>query len=121
MPDVLPMKSVYKAKGHSAAARGTLAALGEGAWWTQSRLFAEGKASTDRCQSCGVVRGTLKHRICSCTANDGWRSAMTGARREVLEFARKATSFGLPLMETWAASSTVPRRARPRASLLLHP
>ena len=38
---------------------------------------------------------------------------MTGARREVLEFARKATSFGLPLMETGLPRALYPDEPAP--------
>ena len=65
-------------------AAGSLRALGEGGWWTQDRLFAEGRADDQWCKACGdrgtlgPAVGSLHHRTCACSATKELRDSLKG-------------------------------------------
>ena len=82
-PDLEPLRDLLASKAlRGSPAAGSLRALGEGGWWTQSKLFEEGAdgISDPYCRACGQEDGqhqsigTLHHRFCMCPA--------TGALRE---------------------------------------
>ena len=52
----------------SPAAIASASSLAEGGWWPQDRLFESGLAADPWCRACGVKRGTLLHRLASCSA-----------------------------------------------------
>ena len=58
----------------------SLRACMEGGWLTQRKLWAEGRADTDRCR-CGQAAGTLWHKLAGCTLSE--------ARRSIAEKPRK--------------------------------
>ena len=82
-PDLEPLSeflATKKVRGSQAAA--SLKSLGEGGWWTQSRLFAEGRADDQWCKACGdrggalgPAEGTVCHRSCACDATKALRES----------------------------------------------
>ena len=75
-PDLEALSDFLKVKRiRSSPVAGSMRALGEGGWWTQSRLHAEGRAADKWCRACGdrggslgPVEGTLHHRCVACIA-----------------------------------------------------
>ena len=53
-------------------AAASLRACMEGGWLTQRRLWAEGRAETDRCK-CGKASGTLWHKLAGCQLSQAQR------------------------------------------------
>ena len=79
-PDLEPLTDFLATrKVRKSQAAGSLAALGEGGWWTQARLFEEGRVGDPFCRACGKrgglgpVLGTLHHGLCGCLATAGPR------------------------------------------------
>ena len=79
-PDLRPLKAFLGSKRakSNGAASGSLRALGEGGWWTQQRLFNEGKVADPYCKGCvggprGPIIGTLLHRCAGCSLTQGVR------------------------------------------------
>ena len=64
------------AKDFSPAVRASVAALAEGGWWTQERMFRTGLAADPYCRACHATEaesklGSLWHRMCECKARAG--------------------------------------------------
>ena len=84
-------------------AAASLRALGEGGWWSQSRLFKEGRATDPWCKACGDrgglghVEGTLHHRMCSCDATQQARHSFKC--QEVIRKAQSAVHGSEPLFQ----------------------
>ena len=56
------------ARRQTPAAISSAAALAEGGWWPQARLFEHGLVADPVCRACGNQPGTLLHRMSSCSA-----------------------------------------------------
>ena len=81
-PDLEPLGDfLHSSKMRMSPASSSLRALGEGGWWTQDRLFQEGRVDDPWCRACGSrgglgpARGTLHHRLCACVATRELRDA----------------------------------------------
>ena len=103
-PDLEPLSDYLASKKMAwSPAAGSLRALGEGGWWTQSRLFGEGKAADPWCKACGdraglgPVEGTLHHRMSSCDATRKARESFKS--QELLQKAQSAVHGGEPLFQ----------------------
>ena len=73
-PDLEPLRSFLHSIRRTKAAA-SLRSLGEGGWWTQSRMYEAGMpgVSDDICKACHKQIGTLYHRCCECEASAGLR------------------------------------------------
>ena len=81
-PDLEPLADfVFTKQFRRSAVAVSLRSLGEGGWWTQARLFAEGVAgiADPFCRACSSpsceprFEGTLHHRCCTCPATRSLR------------------------------------------------
>ena len=63
-------------KKGAAKAAASLRACLEGGWVTQRRLWAEGRAESDKCR-CGKAAGTLWHKLATCELSQENREAAT--------------------------------------------
>ena len=76
VPWFAPIASVLHSKwalAFSPSVRASAAALAEGGWWTQQRLFDVGLAADPYCRACCQLEheskvGSLWHRLCECKA-----------------------------------------------------
>ncbi len=78
VPWFTPAAAVVNAKGKAAlsdAAAGSVAALVDGGWWTQERLFAAGEAASPHCAACNQGIGTLWHRVGTCSCSKALRDS----------------------------------------------
>ena len=83
-PDLEPLVDMLASqKATCSKASASLRALGEGGWWTQSRLHEQGTADDPWCRACldirkemrlGPALGTLHHCFCGCLATADLRS-----------------------------------------------
>ena len=90
-------------KMRESPAAGSLRALGEGGWWTQDRLFAEGRADDQWCKACGdrgtlgPAVGSLHHRMCACSATKELRDSFKG--QAIIAKAQNLLHCGEPLFQ----------------------
>ena len=70
IPDFQALNAVVRSKAGAPSAKASLRALGEGRWWTQSRLHAAGLVSDPFCRACGQAAGTIFHRCAACPRLD---------------------------------------------------
>ena len=103
-PDLEPLSDYLATKKMlRSPAAASLRALGEGGWWTQERLFQEGRADDPWCKACGdrggigQIRGTLYHRMCGCSATVQARNAFKG--QDLLRKAQSALHCEEPLFK----------------------
>jgi ribonuclease HI len=120
-PDLEPLADFIGTKKlRRTKAAGSLRALGEGGWWTQSRLYEAGIDGVDDpyCRAClaadGSVRreGTLHHRFCGCPSTRSTRDAfkdqeIIGRAQSLLHGWKPLYQHGVPLLSEW------PRTPRP--------
>ena len=66
-PITQALNSVW-ARRQPPAAISSAAALAEGGWWPQAKLFAHGLVADPICRACGLQPGTLLHRLGPCRA-----------------------------------------------------
>ena len=104
-PDLEPLRSYLHTIRRTKAAA-SLRSLGEGGWWTQSRMHEAGMAGVedDICKACNDALGTLYHRCCGCSANAVLMSCSKHAA--ILNVAQSAVhskeplfQHGIPLLE----------------------
>ena len=98
-PDLEPLKAFLHTIRRTKAAE-SIRALGEGGWWTQSRLFEAGVAGIedDTCKACHDGKGTLYHRCCGCSSL-AWLMDASTKHRSILDTAQSAIHQGLPLFQ----------------------
>ena len=117
-PDMEPLRNMLRSKGLSPAAAGSLRALGEGAWWTQARLFDAGVKGVDDdiCRACGPevddgppCRGDHHHRCCTCPALRRERADKEIMTKALHPDTREQALFqhGLPILPP---TRTIPKR-----------
>ena len=69
-PAKIVVRNAHRAGRHKAAA--CLRSLVEGGWRTQKKLYAEGRASHDRC-ACGEMGGGIWHKLGLCQLTEDHR------------------------------------------------
>ena len=101
-PDLGPLRSfITSKKVRGSPAASSLAALGEGGWWAQERLFQEGRVPDPYCRACGDRQGlgpaigSIHHRCCACPATADLREAHK--KQEVISLAQSALHCHEPL------------------------
>ena len=103
-PDLEPLSDYLATKKvASSQAAFSLRALGEGGWWSQSRLHQEGRVEDPWCKACGdrgglgQALGTLHHRMVACSATEGIRKSFKN--QALMEKAQSALHGGKPLFQ----------------------
>ena len=102
-PDLEPLRSFLHSIGRTKAAA-SLRSLGEGGWWTQSRMYEAGMpgVSDDICKACHKQRGTLYHRCCECEASAGLRMR-TSKHRGILDLGPVCSTWRRASLPAWSA------------------
>ena len=109
-PDLEPLRNLITSKrARGTPAAGSLAALGEGGWWTQERLFQEGRVPDPYCRACGErgglgpTSGSIYHRCCACPSTAALRDAhkmqeVIGTAQSALHCSEPLFCHGVPLL-----------------------
>ena len=109
-PDLEPLKGYLHTIRRTKAAA-SLRSLGEGGWWTQSRMYEAGFAGIidNTCKACHDQVGTLYHRCCGCPSLLGLMEASASRKhRNILSVAQSVVHCQEPLFQ-----HGVPRLQKP--------
>ena len=109
LPFLEPLLAYSNAKHTSAAVRGSLRAMAEGAWPTQKTLFEGGLADDPLCTACAAAPGTFYHRVRMCPST-AWlrqgglpKAGMIGPGSSAEEASNSLFRRGIPVAPTRVA------------------
>ena len=88
--DLEPLAAVVRAKGpEQTSTVASLQTMGEGGWWTQSRLFEAGLVTSNLCQACLESEGTFLHRCVGCSKRAERRKAYGNGEEAAQDIIKK--------------------------------